>query len=123
MRMELFTEEMAGNVIEHGSLDPRKASGAEYRLFVSDNRICLTLRDYNLAFDPIAWHNANLNRDKGEGLGIRMVVALAEDICYFNAFNSNNLILWLDTAKHVNAHSEKKQSTAPGQAKNRQKNK
>ena len=98
-RMELFMEEMGGNVVQHGSPDGRKASGAEYRLFVCGSRICLTLRDYNRAFDPVAWHQANADRELDEGMGIRMVMALAEDIRYFNAFNSNNLILWLNTEK------------------------
>lgn len=99
MRMALFMEEMAGNIVRHGSPDARRASGAEYRLFISDNRICLTLRDYNRAFDPTAWYRANAGKSIEEGTGIRMVTALAEDICYFNAFNSNNLILWLRAAK------------------------
>ena len=99
MRMALFMEEMGGNIIQHGNPDPRKASGAEYRLFVNDNRICLTLRDYNRAFDPTAWYRANADKNSGEGTGIRIVMGLAEDICYFNAFNSNNLILWLGAAR------------------------
>ncbi len=95
MRMALFMEEMAVNILQHGNPDKQKASGAEYRLFVSENKISLTLRDYNLAFDPTAWYDANQDKKPGEGTGIRMVMALAEDICYFNAFNSNNLILCL----------------------------
>lgn len=106
MRMMLFMEEMAGNVVEHSSPDARKTSGAEYRLFVNDNRICLTLRDYNKAFDPIAWHRANSDRALDEGTGIRVVMALAEDIHYFNAFNSNNLILWLNAAKESNSQTK-----------------
>ena len=100
-RMSLFMEEMGGNIVQYGSPDARKASGAEYRLFVSGNRICLTLRDYNQAFDPIAWHQANSDRGVDEGMGIRMVMALAEDTRYFKAFNSNNLILWLNAGKDI----------------------
>lgn len=100
-RMSLFMEEMGGNIVQYGSPDARKASGAEYRLFVSGNRICLTLRDYNQAFDPIAWHQANSDRGVDEGMGIRMVMALAEDTRYFNAFSSNNLILWLNAGKDI----------------------
>ena len=99
MRMALFMEEMAGNIVQHGNPDAAKATVAEYRLFISDNRICLTLRDYNQAFDPTAWYHANQDKKPGEGTGIRMVMALAEDTCYFNAFNSNNLIIWLNTGE------------------------
>lgn len=105
MRMALFLEEMAGNIVQHGKTGGRKASGAEYRLFVSDGRICLTLRDYNQAFDPTAWRPADSAGLSGGGTGIRMVMALAEEVRYFNAFNSNNLILWLNTAK--DSHSGK----------------
>ena len=101
MRMSLFMEEMGGNIVQHGNPDARKAAYAEYRLFVSDNRICLTLRDYNQAFDPTAWYRSNQERRPGEGTGIRMVMALAEDTRYFNAFGSNNLILWLNTRAHL----------------------
>lgn len=104
MRMSLFMEEMAGNIVQHGNPDVRKNSGAEYRLFVNDNRICLTLRDYNRAFDPTAWYRENQNSVPGEGTGIRMVMALAEETCYFSAFNSNNLIIWLN--KQKGAHPE-----------------
>ena len=95
-RMALFMEEMANNILQHGNPDARKMSGAEYRLFISEGRICLTLRDYNRAFDPTMWYRDNRDKDPGEGLGIRMVMVLADDIRYFNAFNSNNLILWLN---------------------------
>lgn len=103
-RMSLFMEEMGGNILQHGSPDAGKASGAEYRLFVSGNRICLTLRDYNRAFDPVAWDQANSDRGLDEGVGIRMVMGLAEDTRYFNAFNSNNLILWLTAEEKEEAY-------------------
>ena len=103
-RMALFMEEMGGNIVQHGNPDARKTSGAEYRLFVSDNKICLTLRDYSKAFDPTAWYHANSDTDLDVGIGIRMVMGLAEDTCYFNAFNSNNLILWLNAEEKEEAY-------------------
>ena len=105
-RIALFMEEMAGNVVQHGNPDVQKVTGVEYRLLVNDNRICLTLRDYNRAFDTTAWYRANSDGEPDKGTGIRMVMALAEDICYFNAFNSNNLILWLNAAKDAPAQRE-----------------
>ena len=94
MRMSLFMEEMAGNIVQHGS-DKQRESGGEYRLFVNEDRICLTLRDYNKAFDPTAWYQENQNSAPEVGTGIRLVMAMAEETYYFNAFNSNNLIIWL----------------------------
>lgn len=104
LRMALFMEEMASNIVQHGNPDANKVSGAEYRLFVNDGRICLTLRDYNRAFDPTAWYHANQDLSPGEATGIRMVMALAEDIQYFNAFNSNNLIIWLNMGKDTGSY-------------------
>lgn len=100
-RMALFMEEMASNIIEHGNPDQKRtAPAAEYRLFVNDDRICLTLRDYNRAFDPTAWYRENqATAAPGEGLGIRIVMGLAEETCYFNAFSSNNLLIWLKNEK------------------------
>lgn len=101
LKMALFMEEMASNIVEHGKPKQRKrAPAAEYRLFVNDDRICLTLRDYNRAFDPTAWYRENRETAApGEGTGIRMVMGLAEETCYFNAFSSNNLIIWLKNKK------------------------
>ena len=103
-RMSLFMEEMGGNIIQYANPSARKTTGAEYRLFVSDYRICLTLRDYNQSFDPTAWYQANSDADLDTGIGIRMVMGLAKDIRYFNAFNSNNLILWLDAEEKEEAY-------------------
>ena len=104
-RMALFMEEMASNIVQHGNPGRRKkALAAEYRLFIHDDRICLTLRDYNRAFDPTAWYHENHETAApGEGAGIRMVMGLAEETCYFNAFSSNNLLIWLKNGKAPSA--------------------
>ncbi|MBQ9008912.1 MAG: hypothetical protein IJ088_06240 [Clostridia bacterium] len=77
----------------------------EYRLFVSGNKICLTLRDYNGAFDPTEWNQADADHKDGEVSGICVVMAVAEDIHYFNAFNKY-LIFWLDAERESRAHSK-----------------
>jgi len=91
----LFIEEMAGNIIEHGKSKTKAAACADYRLFISDDKISITLRDYCLEFDPTKYYE--LNKDDNEmAIGIRMVSNLASDVRYFNAFNSNNIIILLD---------------------------
>lgn len=95
-RMALFMEEMAGNIVEHGNPDPAKRKGAEFRLFADRGRACLTLRDYNMVFDPTEWYHATRERQPGEATGIRIVMGLAQETYYFSAFNSNNLVIWLD---------------------------
>ena len=85
----LFIEEMGGNIILHG----KPKSAADYRLFVSDGRISITLRDYCKLFDPQKYMEQKHKDD--EGIGIRMVLKLASETKYYNAFNSNNIIILL----------------------------
>jgi len=97
----LFIEEMGGNIITHGT--PKGNAGikekvaADYRLFVSDGRISITLRDYCKLFDPQKYMEQK--HEDGEGIGIRMVLKLASDTKYYNAFNSNNIIILLEYDK------------------------
>ncbi len=97
LKMALFLEEMAGNIVKHGSSGSSKQrSGAEYRLYANGDDVCLTLRDYNRAFDPTEWHMSHQNRKPEDTTGIGLVMDFAKQIRYFNAFDSNNLIIWLD---------------------------
>lgn len=94
--MALFVEEMAGNIIQHGK--PHKAGSVcvDYRLFANDGRICLCLRDYCEAFDPMSYYEAHSTDSIEENIGIRMVMNHARQVQYYNTFNSNNLLLYLD---------------------------
>lgn len=94
--MALFVEEMAGNIVQHGKPLNPGAVCVDYRLFVFDGRICLCLRDYCEAFDPTSYYEANREGDAGENIGIRMVMGHAKEVRYYNTFNSNNLLLYLD---------------------------
>ncbi len=67
-----------------------------YRLFVHDDRICLCLRDYCEEFDPTSYYEANRDSSNKEYYGIRMVMGHAKEVQYYNTFNSNNLLLYLD---------------------------
>ena len=68
----------------------------DYRLFVSGNRICLSLRDFCEKFDPTACYAAHSGDNPEENIGIRMVGKMAKEFRYFNAFNSNNILVYLD---------------------------
>ncbi len=94
--MALFMEKMAGNIVQHDASGRSKKTGADYRIYVNQERICLTLRDYNKVFDPTEWYKANQDKGPGEATGISIVMALAQEIHYFSAFNSNNLVIWLN---------------------------
>ena len=94
--MALFVEEMAGNIMQHG--EPRKSGSicVDYRLFVDKGRICLCLRDYCAAFDPEDYFETHKDSPPEENPGIRMVMSRAKEVQYYNTFDSNNLLLYLD---------------------------
>jgi len=94
--ISLFTEEMASDVILHGRKRRFGAYGVDYRLAINDDKISITFRDMCEAFDPVKWRELHSNEEMPDSVGIRMVLGLVKDVRYFNAFRSNNLILYLD---------------------------
>ncbi|MCR4646025.1 MAG: ATP-binding protein [Oscillospiraceae bacterium] len=94
--MALFVEELAGNIVTHGK--PRKKGGAcaDYRLFADNGKICLSLRDYCEAFDPMMYFELHKDDADEKSLGIRLVMKLAKDIRYVNTFNSNCLMIYME---------------------------
>lgn len=94
--ISLFTEEMAGNVILQGRKRRFGVFGVDYRLAIIDDKISITFRDMCEAFDPVKWRELHSNEDMPDSVGIRMILGLVKDVRYFNAFRSNNLILYLD---------------------------
>mgnify|MGYP002624020693 CR=1 FL=1 len=94
--MALFVEEMAGNIVQHGKPRKSMSASADLRLYVNDGRICLCLRDYCEAFDPTRYYETHQGADADQSLGIRMVMGLATEVQYYNTFNSNNLLLYVD---------------------------
>ena len=95
--ISLFTEEMAGNVILHGRKRRFGVFGVDYRLAIINDKISITFRDMCEAFDPVSWRELHSNEVPPDSVGIRMVLDLVKDVRYFNAFRSNNLILYLDS--------------------------
>ena len=94
--MALFVEEMAGNIVRHGK--PRNKGGvcADYRLYANEGKICMSLRDCCEAFNPMKYYEMNQPDDPAANIGIRMVMKLAKDIRYVNAYNSNCLLIYLE---------------------------
>ena len=90
----LFIEEMAGNIVLHGKRKGKNPPEADFRLFVNDGKVAITIRDYCKMFNPREY--LELHDDPVRALGIKMVIKLASDVRYFNAFNSNNVIILLD---------------------------
>ena len=73
--------------------------GLDYRLAINGEKITLTFRDLCEAFDPLQWRELHMKDESGEYVGIRLVLGLAKEVRYFNAFQSNNVILYLDDVR------------------------
>ncbi|MBR1439082.1 MAG: ATP-binding protein [Synergistaceae bacterium] len=100
--MALFVEETAGNIIFHGKPKRWHEVKADYRLSLNEGKICMTLRDCCGHFDPSAFYNAHKNDSPENVSGIKIVMKLADDVRCFNAFNSNNIMVYIDTLKGEN---------------------
>ena len=93
----LFIEEMAGNVVLHGKKKRFNSVCCDFRLFINDNKISITLRDYCRHFDPDKYAEMHQAEEaEVKGLGIKMVKSLSSEFRYFSAFDSNNLIIVLE---------------------------
>ena len=90
----LFIEEMAGNVVLHGKRKKFNSIICDFRLFIVDGKVSITLRDYCRQFDPTRYLELHPNSRKG--MGIRIVKHLSSEFRYFTAFNSNNVIIVID---------------------------
>lgn len=88
--------EAEGFCLSHGM----KGTGARWMaLFVEEmdgNRIGLCLRDCCGAFDVLRYYREHGTENDPDHVGIRAVMSRASDIQYYNTFNSNNLLLYLN---------------------------
>ena len=85
----LCIEEMAGNVIQHGFSAEGKGHHLFIRILDKPDQWVLRFRDDCRAFDPLHF----IPREEGQGLGIRLVLAMAEEAHYTYSMNLNNLVL------------------------------
>ena len=107
--MAVVLEEMAVNVIKNGKVKENGHYGVDYRLHKDGDSYILSFRDLCEFFDPVEWYKTNHDSLSGsEGLGIRIITSIASDIRYFNAFNSNNIIIKVQYADNEeNDHNTK----------------
>ncbi len=90
-RMALCIEEMAGNIVEHGFPQGKGPHHLSVRVLLKPGYWVLRFRDDCRAFDPVHYVPA----EGQESLGIRLVLALAEEANYTYSLNLNNLTLRL----------------------------
>ncbi|MBQ8955124.1 MAG: ATP-binding protein [Clostridia bacterium] len=87
----LCLEEMASNTVIHGFSGPEK-NHLSVRVQHKGDRWVLRFRDDCRAFDPVSYVPSG---DKEDALGIRLVMAMADDIRYTYSLNLNNLTIKL----------------------------
>lgn len=87
----LCIEEMAGNIIQHGFSQDANKHHVSIRLISKEEYWVLRFRDDCRAFDPVHY----VPRENEDALGIRLVLAIAEDAQYTYSLNLNNLTLKL----------------------------
>ncbi len=91
----LFIEETALNILEHG-----KAKALKH----------LSTGKYALRFEisVSAFYEAHKDDPPENMSGLKIVMKLADDVRYFNAFNSNNIMVYIDTEKGDKIHEGSK---------------
>ena len=91
--LSLFTEEIAINTMEHGFRKDKKIL-VIIKLILSEEDIMLNISDNCAFFDPMDYYEILLEKKGYEsGMGIRIVMNLAEKISYTNTFSLNNLFI------------------------------
>ncbi len=87
----LCVEEMAGNTIEHGFARDGRENHLAVRIQHKDGQWTLRFRDDCSAFDPVHY----MPEEGQQAVGIRLVMAMAEEAHYTYSLNLNNLALKL----------------------------
>ena len=87
----LCIEEMAGNVIQYGFGQDGKPHHLSIRILNKPDHWVLRFRDDCRAFDPVHY----VPGEEQQALGIRLVLALAQEAHYTYSMNLNNLVLQL----------------------------
>lgn len=95
----LFVEETGVIIIENGKAETWQKFRMDYRLSLSGGKLCITLRDRCGHFDPRAFYSEHKDDEPEAISGITLVMKLADQVKYFNAFNSNNIMIYMDTTK------------------------
>lgn len=92
-RISLCVEEMASNVVLHGFTKDKNEHHLSVRLVHKNDRFVLRFRDDCTAFDPVSY--VPHGEDKMKGMGIRLVMQLADEVRYTYSINLNNLMILL----------------------------
>jgi serine/threonine-protein kinase RsbW len=98
-RLALVCDELAANVVSHGSRSPHPATFISIRIAQIQDRLALTIEDDGEAFDPLSLEapdlEASLDQREIGGLGIYLIRKMAQGMRYERADGVNRLHLTL----------------------------
>ncbi|MBQ9910933.1 MAG: MATE family efflux transporter [Lachnospiraceae bacterium] len=92
-RLAVCFEEMASNVILHGFTKDGREHHLSFRISRNDGQWTIRFRDDCVSFDPIRYVPKGGPNDKG--MGIRLVLQLADEVRYTSTMNLNNLMIMM----------------------------
>jgi serine/threonine-protein kinase RsbW len=99
-RLAVVCEELAANVVMHGSKGEGAATFVEIKVQRQDSRLRLSVEDDGRPFDPLAQAAPDISLDLDErgigGLGIHFVRTLVQEIAYERQESSNCLTAVFD---------------------------
>lgn len=84
MHVEVCSEELLKNIIEHGFEKPGDKRFIDYRLSLVDKQVRVVITDDGKAFNPVEY-------DKNTGLGLLLVKGFCDEIKYDYLFNQNRV--------------------------------
>ena len=95
MAVSLSIEEMLTIMMKHCFKEQSQAT-VDVRVFVIQGEVGLRIRNAGKQFNPIDYYQAHQAADEmGEALGIRMILKLAQSVCYRRTFGVNTLTILL----------------------------
>jgi len=84
MHVEVCSEELLKNIVEHGFEKPVDKRFIDYRLSLVDGEVRVIITDDGKAFNPVEY-------DSDTGLGLLLVRGLCDEIKYDYLFSQNRV--------------------------------
>ena len=95
--VSLLMEEILMNITTHGFSKDNKPHSIDIMVMIEDNKITIRIRDNCCKFSiKERYMTACYSKENpGKGIGIKIVMQLAQDVEYSNSFGTNNVIIKL----------------------------
>ncbi len=94
--MALFVEEMSADFLadlKYAKNSASKTACLDYRIFTNGEDICFSMMDRINHLNASTFYNLQNDENPEAHLGIKILLKQADDVRYFTAYGSNNLIV------------------------------